>query len=54
MVVWILLGVPTVVWWKDSILWISLMSLYAIIVSHWSALESAITEQELKDRKGGP
>lgn len=27
--VWIVLGIPTIIWWKDSILWVSLMSLYA-------------------------
>ena len=50
MVVWTLLAVPTIVWWKDSILWVSLMSLYAIIVSHWSALEAAKAEEELRKK----
>jgi hypothetical protein len=26
---WILAIVPTLIWWKDSVLWVALMSLYA-------------------------
>lgn len=26
---WILLGIPTVIWWKESVLWVALMSIYA-------------------------
>lgn len=26
---WIALAVPTVIWWKESILWVAIMSLYA-------------------------
>lgn len=28
-VVWMVLAVPTVLWWKESILWVAIMSLYA-------------------------
>lgn len=27
--VWVLLVVPTLVWWHESILWVAFMSLYA-------------------------
>lgn len=27
--VWILLAIPTVIWWKDAIVWVALMSIYA-------------------------
>lgn len=26
---WILAAIPTLIWWKDSVLWVALMSLYA-------------------------
>jgi hypothetical protein len=26
---WLLLGIPTVLWWKESVLWVALMSIYA-------------------------
>jgi hypothetical protein len=37
MIAWACLVVPTVVWWKDSILWVAFMSLYANFVGHFSA-----------------
>jgi hypothetical protein len=40
-IVWVLLIIPTLIWWRDSILWVAFMSLYAIVVSHWSAYEAA-------------
>ena len=26
---WALLAIPTVLWWKDAIVWVALMSIYA-------------------------
>lgn len=26
---WIALAVPTIIWWKESVLWVAIMSLYA-------------------------
>lgn len=40
MVVWGALAVPTVVFWKESILWVAFMSLYANFVGHYSAYEA--------------
>lgn len=39
--VWALLLVPTLIWWKESILWVASMSLYANFVGHWSAAQAA-------------
>lgn len=44
MVVWGLLGIPTVILWKDSILWVAFMSLYANFVGHFSAYEASRAE----------
>lgn len=38
---WALCLVPTLLWWKDSILWVATMSLYANFVGHLSAAEAA-------------
>jgi hypothetical protein len=38
---WVLLIIPTIIWWKDSILWVAFMSLYAIVTGHWGAYEAA-------------
>lgn len=42
--VWALLAIPTVLWWKDSILWVALMSVYAIVVAHLAAYDAARAE----------
>ncbi len=38
---WACLAVPTVLVWKDSILWVALISVYANVVGHWSSWEAA-------------
>lgn len=40
-VLWILLLIPTLLWWKESILWVASMSLYANFVGHLSSYEAA-------------
>jgi hypothetical protein len=44
-IVWGLLGIPTVLFWKQSILWVAFMSLYANVVGHWSAYQAARAEE---------
>lgn len=41
---WALLAIPTIVWWKDSILWVALMSVYAVVVAHLAAYDAARAE----------
>lgn len=38
------LTVATVVWWKQSILWVALMSSYAIVIAHLAAYAGARAE----------
>lgn len=38
---WVCLILPTIIWWHSSILWVALMSVYAVISTHWSAWEAA-------------
>jgi hypothetical protein len=40
-----MLTIPTLLWWKNSILWVSLMSIYAIVVSHLAAYSAAHAEK---------
>lgn len=47
-IAWALALVPTLLWWKDSILWVAFMSLYANVASHWSAAEGAEAKEEAK------
>lgn len=45
-IVWLALVVPTVLWWKQSILWVGLISCYANAVGHWSAWQASRAETE--------
>jgi hypothetical protein len=48
-IVWTMLLVPTLLWWKNSILWVCLMSDYALIAAHWSAYQGARAERSNGD-----
>jgi len=43
--VWLLLAIPTLLWWRESILWVAFMSLYANVASHWSAAQAAEADE---------
>jgi hypothetical protein len=43
--VWSTMLIPTLIWWKESILWVAFMSLYANVVGHWSAYQAARAEE---------
>jgi hypothetical protein len=44
--VWALLLIPTLLIWKDSVLWVAFMSLYANGAAHLSAAKASRAEQE--------
>lgn len=46
---WVVLVLPTLLWWKDSILWVAMMSLWANIASHFAAYIAARSEQTQKE-----
>lgn len=41
---WLLMAVPTALWWKNSILWVGEMSVYACMTTHWSGYQGARAE----------
>lgn len=46
---WFVLIVPTILLWRDSVLWVALISCYANAVGHfsaWQATRAEIAEQE--------
>jgi hypothetical protein len=43
-VVWAILVVPSLLWWKDSVLWVILISLWANIVSHFAGYMAGRSE----------
>jgi hypothetical protein len=48
-VVWAALVFPTVTSWRESIVWIAFMSLYANVVGHWGAYQAARLEKRGKN-----
>lgn len=57
--VWATVGTALSLLWSTSILWISLISIYAIVVSHWTAhiawkAERAAKEVERLGESGSP
>lgn len=45
-ILWLLLIFPTLLWWKDSILWVALMSIWANVASHFAAYIAARFEEQ--------
>ena len=43
-VIWLGLVIPTLLWWRDSILWIALMSIWANIEASFAAWQGARAE----------
>lgn len=46
---WLLLAVPTLLWWRESILWVAFMSLYANVASHWAAAQAAEADEHANE-----
>jgi len=38
---WMAMVVPTVIWWHDSVLWVSLLSIYALVITAGGAEQAA-------------
>lgn len=51
-VAWLLLAIPTLLWWRNSILWVAFMSLYANVASHWAAAQAAEAEEHAGEEPG--
>jgi hypothetical protein len=47
-VVWLVLVIPSVLFWSQSILWVVLMSAYAIVATHFAGWAGARAEVEAK------
>ncbi|MEV0584096.1 hypothetical protein [Nonomuraea sp. NPDC050310] len=44
---WAVLIVPTLLWWRDSVLWVALMSAWANIAAHLAAWQAARAEKKI-------
>jgi hypothetical protein len=53
-IVWTIAIIPTLLLWKDSVLWIALMSVWANIQGHFASYMAARTEQREMDQRDQP
>jgi hypothetical protein len=45
-IIWILLVLPTILFWAESVLWVALMSIWANVAAHWGAYQATRAEEE--------
>ncbi|MCI7851542.1 hypothetical protein [Klebsiella pneumoniae] len=48
-VMWVGLAIPSLIWWKDNVLWVILISIYANIVGHLSGYSAARADQAAEE-----
>ena len=48
-VMWVGLAIPSLIWWKDIVLWVILISIYANIVGHLSGYSAARADQAAEE-----
>lgn len=53
-VMWVGLAIPSLIWWKDSVLWVILISIYANIVWHLSGYSAARADQAAEENEDSP
>lgn len=46
--IWLVLIIPTLFWWTDSILWVAVMSIWANVASHFAGFIAGRTEVDAK------
>lgn len=51
-IIWTLLVIPSVLWWKESIAWVVLMSVWANLASHFAAWQAARGEVKVEQTNG--
>lgn len=55
-VVWPLLAIPSLLWWKESVTWVIIMSLWANFAAHfaaWQATRTEVFEREKDEQRAG-
>lgn len=52
MALWALLAIPTVLWWKESVLWVAFLSLYANFASEFGAWHASGAERKIEEANG--
>ncbi|ASV20194.1 hypothetical protein FPI77_14475 [Klebsiella quasivariicola] len=50
-VMWVGLAIPSLIWWKNSVLWVILISIYANIVGHLSGYSAARADEAAEENE---
>ena len=45
--VWIMLAIPSVLFWSESVLWVIILSVWANVASHWASWQAARAEAKI-------
>lgn len=51
-IIWLVLGLPTLLWWKNVIAWVAWMSLYANFASHLACCMALLIGKLEEERNG--
>lgn len=46
-VIWLIIAIPAVLFWRDSVPFLVFVSVYANVVGHWSSWQAAHAEKTL-------
>lgn len=53
LILWLIPGtIVTVLWLANSVAFVAWLSLYALVIGHWSSLQAALAERRVKDQNG--
>lgn len=47
--IWMILVIPSVLFWSESVMWVVLMSVWANVAGHWAAWQGARSEESNDD-----
>lgn len=50
MLVWVCLAVPGILWWRESILFVIILSIYANVAGEFAAYQAARAETKEEDK----
>lgn len=50
-VLWLILLIPSVIWWSQSVPWLVLISVWANITGHWASFQACQGEKRTKEQE---
>ncbi|MGS2645849.1 hypothetical protein [Streptosporangium sp. G12] len=50
-ITWALLMIPSLLWWKDSVPWLVIISVWANIAGHWASWQTSRAEHHQEQKE---